>query len=84
MQRLNVEQRRSSFFALGIALFTLATVGWLIELECASLGNNYSPDDCTCLKSCLEDAKVHQVILQRSKIYMLSQKRVLKILRQKI
>ena len=46
-------------------------------MECASLCNNSLPDDCSCLKFCLGDAKVHQIILQRSKICMLNGKRVL-------
>ena len=49
------------------------------EVEYASLCNNSSPDDCSCLKFFLEDAKVHRVILHRSKICMLNRKRVLKI-----
>ena len=47
------------------------------EVESASLCNNSAPDDSSCLKIRLEDAKVHQVILFKSKICMLSQKRVL-------
>ena len=47
------------------------------EVESASLCNNSAPDDSSCLKIRLEDAKVHQVILLKSKICMLSQKRVL-------
>ena len=71
--------------------FTLAAVAssglthWKIrsvirEVECASLCNNLSPDDCSCLKICLEDAKVHQVILHGSKLCILKQKRVHKML----
>ena len=49
----------------------------ICEVECASLCNNSLPDDYCCLKFCLDDAKVHQIILQRSKICMLNGKRVL-------
>ena len=54
------------------------------EVESASLCNNSAPDDSSCLKIRLEDAKVHQVILLKSKICMLSQKRVLKIIHGKM
>ena len=37
------------------------------DMECASLCNNSSPDYCSCLKFCLEDTKVHQIILHCSK-----------------
>ena len=47
------------------------------EVECASYCNNSSPDDPSCLKFRLEDAKVHQVILHRSKICVSNRKHVL-------
>ena len=47
-------------------------------MECASYCNNSPPDDRSCLKFRLEDAKVHQVILHRSKICVSNRKRVLK------
>ena len=51
------------------------------EVECASVCNNSSPDDCSCLKFRLEDAKVHHVILHGSDICVSNRKRVLKTLR---
>ena len=50
------------------------------EVECASYCNNSSPDDRSCLKFRLEDAKVHQVILHRSKVCVSNRKRVLKVI----
>ena len=93
IQRLQDKQRRSSCFTLRKAsclcvqctqiLFgSSGLTHWKIrsvirEVECASLCNNSSPDDRSCLKFRLEDAKVHQVILHRSKICVSNRKRVL-------
>ena len=52
-------------------------MGVICEVECASLCNNSSPDHSICLKSPLEVAKLHQVILHRSKICVSTRKRVL-------
>ena len=48
------------------------------EVEYASLCNNSSPNDSSCLKFHLEDTKGLLVILHRSKICILNRKRVLK------
>ena len=50
------------------------------EVECASVCNNSSPKDRSCLKFRLEDTKVHPVILHGSKICVSNQKRVLNVI----
>ena len=92
--RLQAKQRRSSCITLrkakcsrfqctqiplGSSGLTLWKIRSMIhEVECASLCNKSSHDDCSCLKFRLTDAKVHQVILHRSKICGSKLKRVLK------
>ena len=66
----------NSLWQRGLAHWKIIRV--MREVECASMFNNSSPDDWNCLKFRLEDAKVHQVILQRSKIFVSNWKCVIK------